>query len=104
MPHSCSPHVLQVWHISEALDLLVRAALNAPAADSWEAPASQMVEKLPAPESLKSICSPKKNRLLSKKGLAETGAALVLCGGLVRWSRIASLCLSLTNVTVSPGV
>ena len=46
--------------------LLVRAALNAPAADSWEAPTSQMVEKLPAPESLKAfvlqkiVCSPKR--------------------------------------------
>lgn len=46
--------------------LLVRAAPNAPAADSWEAPASQMVEKLPAPESLKAfvlqktVCSPKR--------------------------------------------
>lgn len=46
--------------------LLVRAAPNAPAADSWGAPASQMVEKLSAPESLKAfvlqkiVCSAKR--------------------------------------------
>lgn len=50
--------------------LLVRAAPNAPAADSWEAPASQMVEKLPAPESLKAFVL-QKNCLFSKKDLAK---------------------------------
>lgn len=65
--------------------LLVRAAPNAPAADSWEASASQMVEKLPAPESLKAFVL-QKNGLFSKKGLAETRAAPALRGGLVRGS------------------